>query len=95
MMEEHMLPCMNKKLFGIDCPGCGTQRSVALLSQGEFWEAFKMYPAIYTTIPLFIFILLHFIDKSRNYHKLIIIFAIINAVVMIFSYFYKQYLTFF
>lgn len=86
---------MNKKLFGMECPGCGTQRSVALLSQGEFWEAFKMYPAIYTTIPLFLFILLHFIDKSRNYTKLIIIFAIVNALVMIFSYFYKQYLTFF
>jgi len=94
-MEEYMLPCLNKKLFGIECPGCGTQRSIALLSHGEFWEAFKMFPAIYTTIPLFLLIFLHFIDKSRNYTKLIIIFAIANALVMIISYFYKQYLTFF
>lgn len=93
-MEEYMLPCMNKKLFGMECPGCGTQRSVALLTQGEFWEAFKMFPAIYTLIPLLLLLILHFVDKSRNYSKLIIIFAIGNALVMFFSYFYKQYLTF-
>ncbi|MFA7446524.1 MAG: DUF2752 domain-containing protein, partial [Flavobacteriaceae bacterium] len=45
-MEDYMLPCMNKKLFGIDCMGCGIQRSVALLLRGEFVEAFYMYPAI-------------------------------------------------
>ena len=47
-MEEHMLPCMNKQLFGVECPGCGTQRAIAFLLEGEFYEAFKIFPAIYT-----------------------------------------------
>lgn len=88
-LEDYMIPCMSKKLFGLDCPGCGMQRSTAMVVQGEFTEAFFMFPAIYTTIPLFILIGLHFIDKSRNYHKLIVPFAIVNAAIMIIAYLYK------
>lgn len=88
-MEEYMVPCMNKKLFGIECFGCGTQRSFWLLLQGDFVGAFKMFPAIYTTVLLFAFIGLHFIDKSRNYQKIIIGLAISNAIIMVASYFYK------
>ncbi|MBL4604087.1 MAG: DUF2752 domain-containing protein, partial [Flavobacteriaceae bacterium] len=40
-----MLPCYSKQLFGVDCLGCGLQRSFILLTKGEFIEAFKMYPA--------------------------------------------------
>lgn len=89
-VEDYMLPCMNKSLFGVDCMGCGTQRALILLSKGEFKEAFYMFPAIYTTVLLFLFLGLHFIDKSRNYHKLIITMAILNAVIMVISYIYKQ-----
>lgn len=89
-MEEYMLPCMNKKLFGVECFSCGTQRAAYMLSQGDVTGAFKMFPAIYTTIFLFLFISLHFIDKKRNYSKIIIFLAITNAVIMVFSYIYKR-----
>ena len=85
-----MMPCLSKSLFGIDCFGCGTQRALVLLLQGDLCAAFKMFPAIYTTILLFGIIGLHFIDKSRNYHKLIIGVAIINAVIMVIAYIYKM-----
>lgn len=88
-MEEYMIPCMNKKIFGFDCPGCGIQRAFAMIFRGEFADAFFMFPAIYTTIVFFIFIGLNFLDKSRNYHKLIISFAIINALIIIVSYIHK------
>lgn len=84
-----MLPCLNKKLFGVECFGCGTQRALLLLSEGEFTAAFQMFPAIYTTLILFACIGMHFIDKSRNYHKAIIGMAILNAVIMVVAYFYK------
>lgn len=89
MEEEKMLPCMNKQLFGVECPGCGTQRSLAHLSQGEFYEAFIIYPAIYTLIPFFIVLTLHFTNKSRNYNKAIIVLAILNGIVIIGSYLFK------
>jgi hypothetical protein len=88
-MEGYFLPCLNKKMFGVECFGCGTQRSFLLLVKGDFIGAFHMFPAIYTSIILFACIGLHFIDKSRNYHKAMITMAIINAVVMVISYFYK------
>jgi hypothetical protein len=84
-----MLPCMNKSLFGIDCIGCGAQRSILLLINGEFIKAFYQFPAIYTTILLFIFIGLHLINKKRDYQKIIIALAIINTIIMIISYIYK------
>ena len=88
-MEEYMLPCVNKTIFGIDCFGCGTQRSLALLLHGDFVGAFKMFPAIYTTLLFFIIVALHFIDKSRNYSKILIFLVITNALIIVISYFYK------
>ena len=84
-----MLPCMNKSLFGFDCIGCGAQRSILLLINGEFIKAFYQFPAIYTTILLFIFIGLHLKNKKRDYQKIIIALAIINTIIMIISYIYK------
>lgn len=89
-MEEYMIPCMNKSIFGIDCMGCGMQRSILLLFNGEFIEAFKMFPALYTTIIFFVIIMLHFLDKSRNYLKLIIASALFNSVVLLIPYAYKM-----
>lgn len=87
--EKYMIPCMNKKLFGIECMGCGSQRAFVFLLKGDFILAFKLFPALYTSM-LFCFVLgLHFIDKTRNYTKLIIGLAITNAIIMIISYFYK------
>jgi hypothetical protein len=80
---------MNKSLLGVDCIGCGTQRSLLLLLNGEFTKAFYQFPAIYTTLLLFGLIGLHLIDKKRNYQKIIIGLAIINAIIMIISYIYK------
>ena len=88
-MEEYMLPCMNKKLLGIECFGCGTQRSFLLLIKGDFIGAFNLFPAIFTTVLFFLVLALHFIDKSRNYQKAIISLAVINAIIMVVSYFYR------
>ena len=90
-MEEHMLSCMNKQLFGVECPGCGTQRAIAFLLEGEFYEAFKMFPAIYTLTLFFVLLGLHLIDKKRNYSKLVIASAILNGAVIIIAYFIKIY----
>lgn len=55
-VENYMLPCFTKKIFGFDCPGCGLQRSLVHLIKGEFSAAFHMYPAIYPMLILFGFL---------------------------------------
>ena len=85
-----MLPCTNKLIFGVDCMGCGLQRAILLLLKGDFLGAFKMYPAIYTMLILILLVCLTIFDKKRNYSKLLISIAIINALIMIIAYIYKQ-----
>lgn len=83
-IEDFMLPCPSKKFLGIECFGCGTQRAIVLVFQGKFSEAFQMYPAVYTLLMFFGFVILNFLDKKRNYGQILIFLAIINAVIMVF-----------
>ncbi|WP_418514054.1 DUF2752 domain-containing protein [Corallibacter sp.] len=85
-MEEYMLPCLNKKIFGFDCLGCGLQRAAALLIRGEFVEAFYMYPAIYTLIPLFLVVGLNFFFKFKHASKIINTLAILTVAIIIVSF---------
>ncbi len=88
--EDYMMPCLTKKFLGIDCFGCGTQRAFMMLLEGDFVGAFKMYPAIYTLVLLLGVFLLNFIDKKRNYGQLMIFLGIVNAVIILVSYFIKH-----
>ena len=89
-MEDYMLPCLFKQTFGIDCIGCGIQRSIAFLFKGQFENAFYMFPAIYTTLLFFLSVGLFVVDKKHNYQKIVITLAIVNAIIMIISYVYKM-----
>ncbi len=84
-----MLPCLNKKLFGVDCLGCGMQRAIGLVFQGEFVAAFEIYPAIYSLIALFIYIGINFFFKFKHSNKVIGALAIITVATIIISYIIK------
>jgi len=84
-----MLPCLNKKIFGFDCMGCGMQRSTLLVFKGEFIAAFKMYPAIFTLIPLAILIITKLFYRNEIINKVINYLAIISVIIIIFSFLIK------
>ncbi len=88
-MEEFMLPCLNKQLFGIDCLGCGAQRSIILVFQGEFQAAFRMYPAIYSILLLLVFLVVNLFVKFRGDWYVKAGLIILNALIIITAYFYK------
>lgn len=90
-IEDYMLSCPTKKFLGIECFGCGAQRAILMVFQGKFSEAFQMFPAVYTLLLFLGFVVVNFIDKKRNYSQILIFLAIINAVIMVFSYFYKNF----
>ncbi|WP_223552268.1 DUF2752 domain-containing protein [Aestuariivivens sp. NBU2969] len=81
--NDYMLPCLNKKLFGVECMGCGLQRSASLVVQGEFTDAFYMYPAIYTLILLLIVIVFNTFRKFKYSNKIITILVILNIVIIV------------
>ncbi|WP_224484794.1 DUF2752 domain-containing protein [Robertkochia aurantiaca] len=88
-MEDFMLPCLNKKFFGVECMGCGLQRSAALLIRGEFTAAFHMYPAIYTLILLFAFLVINHFYRLRSGNRILVILLVVNGIVIIGNYILK------
>ena len=89
-IEDYMLTCGAKKYFGIDCPGCGVQRSVVHVAKGEFTEAFHMYPAIFTLILLAAFMIANRKFKFSFGKKIILTLAYINVAIIVVSYIIKM-----
>jgi hypothetical protein len=93
-MEDFMLPCPIKKVFGVECLGCGSQRAIVMVFEGRFSEAFHLFPAVYTLLIFFGFLVLNIFDKKRNYGNILIFLAVINLIIMIISYFFKHHILF-
>jgi len=84
-LQNHMLPCALKSIFGIDCPICGFQRSFLLLLNGEFSKSFKMYPPLLFALLLILLAFIHLIlpkyckvSLLRKYSALVLIIISIN-----------------
>ena len=88
-IEDYMLPCFTKKMTGVDCPGCGIQRSIAFLLKGDFGAAFEMYPAIFTIIPLLLFLLADTFFKIKYANKISITLMISSVVLILTNYILK------
>lgn len=88
-LEDYMLPCLNKKLFGFECMGCGLQRSLALLVNGDFVAAFLMYPAVYPLLALFGFLGLGIFVKIKFSNIITPVLAILTVITIITSYIIK------
>ena len=81
--------CYYKKIFGIECPGCGMQRSTIHLLKGEFIESFKMFPALIPVIIMLLVLIAHLIFKFKNGHKVLLHLFILNAALMVSNYIFK------
>jgi hypothetical protein len=88
-LEHYMLPCLNKSYFGVECMGCGLQRSLALILEGSFIEAFYMYPAIYSLIALFGNIALQFFFTYKFANTITNFLLIITGVMVMANYILK------
>lgn len=89
-LKQYMLPCLNKKMFGLECPGCGMQRSVQLFVQGEFAAAFTMYPAIYPMMVLLLFLISTLFVKFRFAEQLKLMLILTTAGFIVVSYLLKM-----
>lgn len=69
--------------------GCGLQRAIALIFQGEFVAAFQMYPAVYGLITLFLYVGLNIFFKFKNSNKIIGVLAILTVATIIISFVIK------
>jgi len=68
-----MVECSWKSHFGVECMGCGFQRSFVLLMEGNFWESIQLFPATIPIILVFIYTGAHLIFKYKNGARNIVI----------------------
>lgn len=90
-LKEHLLTCPSKHFFLVDCPGCGLQRSIIALLEGNLKESLSTYPATIPIIALFIYTGLH-IKFNFQYGASIIKWGYIACTLIILTfYFYKVF----
>ncbi len=87
-LENNMLSCQWKNI-GMECMGCGFQRSVIFLLKGEFSKAFITYPAIYSLIILAVILGLHLKLNFSAGHKILKWLFIFNLIIIIGNYILK------
>lgn len=87
--EPILIPCPFKHLTGMDCPGCGFQRSAISLFEGDLAESFALYPATIPILVLLIALLVNARWKVDKDGKVIKAFTIVAVVFVIVSYGYK------
>ena len=88
-LEQHQLPCLFKQLTHLDCPGCGLQRSFLLLLSGDVTGSFKMYPALFPVLLLFVFLILQVMIKVKNGTAILKYSYFFCAGLILLSYIYK------
>lgn len=84
-----MLPCYFKHFTGFDCPGCGFQRSVIALIQGDFIKSFHLYPGAVFILILLLISLSEVFYSSSNLKQLRNIFLCMSVAVVVISYLSK------
>jgi uncharacterized membrane protein YoaK (UPF0700 family) len=87
-LENNLLSCQWKSM-GVECMGCGFQRSVIHLLKGEFSEAFSIYPAIFTLILMIAFLGLHIKYNFVKGHKVLLWLFLLNLGIIIINYIFK------
>ena len=84
-----LIPCPFKYLTGIDCPGCGFQRSVLALLKGDFMESFSLYPpAIPFLLSAFAGISVALLKKNTE-SKILKVMYFTTGLIVVINYVYK------
>jgi len=90
-LQNHLIPCPLKTLTGIDCPGCGFQRSLILLLQGNLSKSWTLYPPTIPLISLFIFVAILYKIPVKNQSLIIKLLVIVVGNFVVISYFLKMF----
>lgn len=72
-LEHYLLACPVKAGFGVDCPGCGVQRSFLALIRGDLSTSLEFYPALIPFLLTIVFLILALKTKLKfRYHMLVV-----------------------
>ena len=88
-LKNNMLTCPSKRFFHFDCPGCGLQRSIIALLEGDLAKSLQLYPATIPIIFCLVFTALHLKFKFKFGPEIIKATYIFSSLIIVVSYIYK------
>ncbi|MGQ9847335.1 MAG: DUF2752 domain-containing protein [Bacteroidales bacterium] len=77
---------MYKKFLGIECPGCGMQRSLIALLKGNLYESLQLFPALIPLILMFVFLAFHLKFQFKYGARILTFWFILNTALIIINY---------
>jgi hypothetical protein len=88
-LKVHLLTCPSKYFFHLDCPGCGLQRSMIALLEGDLGKSFQLYPASIPILFCLIFTVLHIKFDFKQGAFIIKTAYLFSTLIIVIFYFYK------
>lgn len=91
-LENHLLTCIFKSSFGVECPGCGTQRAFIALLKGDLLSSLQYHAGVIPFILTIIALIIQLKIKHVNGSKVVMWLFIATTTVTIIQYIIKQFL---
>ena len=88
-MESHQGTCSFREHAGIDCPGCGLQRSILALLEGDLLESILLFPALLPLTVMFVFLGIHLVFNLKHGALILKILYIGNISIILLNYIIK------
>ncbi len=85
-IDAHAGTCIYKGYLGIQCPGCGMQRSFSALLRGEIKESFMLFPALIPLMFTLILLVWHLRFPLKYGAKILLSLYIANAIIIAIHY---------
>lgn len=89
-LEQHLLTCSIKSHFGVECPGCGSQRALIALLKGNVMESLRYHIALVPFIITIIALIIQLIIKHNNGGKWVMWLFIITSSLTFIQFIVKQ-----
>lgn len=93
-LEQHLFSCFFKSHFGMECPGCGMQRSLIALLKGNITESLHYHLALIPFIITIILLVVQLKIKHVNGGKWVMWAFIVTSAITIVQYIVRQVILF-
>jgi hypothetical protein len=89
-LEHHLFSCFFKSNFGIECLGCGMQRSLISLLKGNILESIQYHAALIPFIITLILLILQLKIKHVDGGKWVMWAFIVTSSITVIQYIIRQ-----
>jgi hypothetical protein len=93
-LEHHLFPCFFKSNFGMECPGCGMQRSLIALLKGDIADSFHYHIALIPFIITILLLIIQLIIKHEKGGKWVMWAFIITTAITLVQFIARQVILF-